>query len=65
MLKRELVFVFYMPLGLLLVQCNPSPRTHLFLIDSQSSCCGAVEMNHEVAGSISGLIQWVKDLVLL
>ena len=34
-----------------------------------SSLCGAVETNptrnHEVEGSIPGLTQWVKDLVLL
>ena len=33
-----------------------------------SSCCGSVEMdltrNHEVVGSIPGLVQWVKDLAL-
>ena len=33
-----------------------------------TSCLGAVEMNlsrnHEIVGSIPGLPQWVKDLVL-
>ena len=34
-------------------------------INHRSSCCGAAEMNstrnHEVADSIPGLTQWVKD----
>ena len=44
------------------------PKSHLLRVDFRSSHLEAAETNptrnHEVAGSIPGLTQWVKDLAL-
>ena len=54
---KELTF------GIFLKLYKSSKKVH-----SRSSCCGAAETNltrnHEVAGLIPGLAQWVKDLAL-
>ena len=45
------------------------PDLAVTIQDTRSSCRGLAETNltrsHEVVGSIPGLDQWVKDLVLL
>ena len=51
------------------LELNPIPALHaLGSAIVGSSCCGSVIMNltsiHEVVGSITGLTQWVKALVL-
>ena len=52
---------------------KPRKRTRLSSVSEKiiitwNSCHGAVQMNptrnHEVTGSIPGLVQWVKDLAL-
>ena len=44
------------------------PKKYLSKSSNRNSRHGAVEMNltrnHEIMGSIPGLVQWVKDLVL-
>ena len=44
------------------------PHKKYIKTSNQNSPCGTVETNltrnHEVEGSIPGLIQWVKDLAL-
>ena len=45
------------------------PQVWPYKTKKRSSCRGTVETNptrnHELAGSIPGLIQWVKELALL
>ena len=54
----------------LIPEVNSEPLIHINLknLFFWNSRCGAEEMNptrnHEVAGLIPGLIQWVKDLAL-